>query len=1250
MRQTPPGRHRLPAIVAALAVLTATPSAAALGHDATTATDNVVSSGAARTAPGARTVTLLTGDRVTVTPGGSGPDTVTVAGPDGRRGDARIITRDGDTYVYPSAADPYVAAGLLDRNLFNVTRLIADGFDDAHADGIPMIAGYGSEARRRSAASALPEGATGVRALTSINSTALTADRDRTESFWSGLTAPATRAESARGAGAPALAGGITKLWLDGKVTADLAESTARIGAPEVWAQGNTGKGVDVAVLDTGYDSGHPDLAGAVSSSVSFVPGEGMNDVVGHGTHVASTIAGSGAASGGAEKGVAPGVKLHVGKVLSDSGSGQDSWIISGMEWAARDAGARVISMSLGSSEASDGTDPMSRAVDELSAETGVLFAIAAGNSGSAEHTVASPGAASAALTVGAVDSQDVTADFSSRGPRLRDDAIKPEITAPGVSILAARSQYMASGTGSYTTMSGTSMATPHVAGVAALVAAEHPDWTGSRIKDALVSSSAPTPGNPVDAGGNGRVDAAAATGGTLFATGTVDVGIHPRGSAPAGTVARTVEWTNNGDTAVTVDLRADAPDAPRGLFTVADRQLVVPAGGKASTTVTTHLDAAPAGNRYTGQVIASTGGDKALTRTLIAVSTRDEDRHLRARITDRAGDPVSVLVNFQRKGEEYAWAQYSDDEGLFDAIVPSGTYAVWAWVAVEGTHGPSSAGLALLSAPAVEVRADTDVVLDGTKVRQTRVVTPNASTDSDIRVDFSRGFGDGSVPATEAHTVGDVFDSLWALPTPKPAKGDVVYTARWRMQQPQLSLISGDQNFDDLWIQPGSAMPSDGDRTLPAVYAGNGLAADYASLDVRDKVAVVTGAPVSDDLARADLDQVQAAQQAGAALLVIVNNADGRLRQAVRRTPLTVAGLSRTEGETLISRIRQSPGGSVPMRVVGHAKTEYLYDLVRSWHGGIPQDLVYAPTERQLARVEVDFRNDPAVEVDEFRYDIQPYLGVKVGSTRLSRAGAHRTDWVTSDKNVAWMEDAEAVYQSYQYSDLITYPAGKTTDVQWFGPMERPRINSSQPLPRRTGDSLLVYAPGWGDSGENHAGVVGIGTTTQETELYRGDTLVSGGSGYVLSADVPAAKGTYRLVTTTERTAGYPYSTATRTEWGFTSAAPKAGETQQLPLVQIDYRIPTASDGTAKRDAELLVTPSHIPGASVAAVRTDKVELSYDDGLTWEKATLSSSSRGALTRLRAPATATFLSVRVHASDARGNTVTQTITRAAGIG
>ncbi|MFJ8791601.1 S8 family serine peptidase [Streptomyces sp. NPDC102462] len=1207
----------------------------------TRASDNVATS----------TVTLITGDKVTVTPDAvGGPGTLTVQGPDGEPVGARVLTVGGDTYVYPDSARPYLASGALDDRLFDITRLVADGYDDASRQRLPLIVTYGgtdapaSTLRKR--AVAMPGDITGVRPLTSVNGVALAAARDDAGALWTTLTANRSSAAE-KPAREAAFAGGVAKVWLDGRAEATLADSVAQIGAPEVWQGGNTGRGVDVAVLDTGYDQDHPDLKDAVEDSASFVPGEDVTDRNGHGTHVASTVAGSGAASGGTERGVAPGVDLPVGKVLSDEGYGYDSWILAGMEWAARDAHARVISMSLGSSQYADGQTVLARAVDELSAETGALFTIAAGNDGPDAQTVRSPGTADAALTVGAVDSSDTIADFSSRGPRYGDDALKPEITAPGVGILAARSQCMSEGSGSYISLSGTSMATPHVAGVAALVAAAHPDWTGSRIKDALVSTVKATEDIAADDGGNGRVDAATAATAALTATGTLDAGIHSPGK-DTGTVAKTATWTNTGDRAITVELAVDAPGVPAGVFAVSDDRLEVPAHGTASATVTTDLDKAGDLRRWTGRLTASADG-RVLTRTLLGVSTRRQLVHVRSTITGRSGEPAYGALTFFREGDEYA-GYHLFDGGQSDELLPPGRYTVYADFRVEGTHGAASAGYARMVLPQVDITGATDLVFDGRKLRQISAVTPKKTENFSRRLDYYRAFDDGS-SVLDSTLIGDGWDSMWTAPTQRVRDGEQYLTARWRDQEPLLTVTSGGQGFDDLWIMPGSAKLPEGDYDLDLIHPGDGLDEDYEGVDAAGKAAVVPWD--SDDEDTAD-DQIRAAQRAGVKLLLFVNDADGRLRQPIIRSTIEVVGLSRTEGDTLMARVDAAATGSVPLRALSRPDTDYLYDLVRTWKDRIPADLVYAPRAAQLARVETSFRNPAGREVYENRYDVHPWTAYRVGTNRLSTAGAHRTDYVTTDRSFSWVEEGELQLLSYSASGPVRYPAGRTTDVEWFGPVVRPRLHSGVAAPVRTGDEIEVTLPSWGDSGGDHVNWIPFGSadTTQRTRLYRDGTLVGeGGAG--LSAAVPARKAGYRLVheATRTATAAFPYSTATRTEWTFTSARPGTKEdSAHLPLIQVDYTLPTSDDGKAAADATLLVTPVHLDGGPHAVPRTTKVQLSYDDGATWTTARLRGKGAGSVSvALHAPASAQYLTLRVQAADSRGNTVTQTVVRAAGI-
>ncbi|MGW3247608.1 S8 family peptidase [Streptomyces sp. NPDC001070] len=243
-------------------------------------------------------------------------------------------------------------------------------------------------------------------------------------------------------------------------------------------------------------------MSGSIVGQADFTGSPtGTKDGHGHGTHVASTVLGSGAASKGLRKGVAPDAKLLVGKVCDSNGQCPDDGIIAAMDWAAH-SGAKVVNLSLGG-DATDGTDPMSQALNELSRTTGTLFVVAAGNKGPRSETVSSPGSADEALTVAAVDKQDQMAGFSSRGP--------------GVDIVAARADGTSMGTPVdqyYTTASGTSMATPHVVGAAAIVAQQQRELTGRQIK-ALLMDTATDLGHDMYAQGTGRVDLATATRGS---------------------------------------------------------------------------------------------------------------------------------------------------------------------------------------------------------------------------------------------------------------------------------------------------------------------------------------------------------------------------------------------------------------------------------------------------------------------------------------------------------------------------------------------------------------------------------------------------------------------------------------------------------------------------------------------------------------------------------------------------------------
>jgi hypothetical protein len=636
------------------------------------------------------TVTLLTGDRVTLT--GS---RVQVRAAKGRE-HIRFVSRTdehGDTHVLPQDVAPLVASGTLDPRLFDVTGLVRDGYDDAHRGDLPLIVDYPAATPRAA-------GAKVTRNLPTLSAVAVRADKDAR--YWAGAGRSAKR------------------IWLDGPVRASLDHSVPQIGAPEAWAAGHTGKGTTVAVLDTGIDASHPDLADAVAGARDFTGSEtGTDDHVGHGTHVASIITGSGAKSGGKFTGVAPDAKLLNGKVLGDSGGGDESGIIAGMEWAAA-SGADVVNMSLGGGFPSDGTDPMSQAVNRLTKDTGTLFVIAAGNGGG-EESISSPGAADAALTVGAVDDQDRLAEFSSGGPRYGDGAIKPDITAPGVDIVAAQAAHAQPigepAEDGYMSLSGTSMATPHVAGAAAILAGEHPDWAADRLKAGLMATAKPAEGESVFRQGAGRVDVAAAVRGTVSAAPpSVSAGVAQWPHEDDAPIVKKVGYTNSGDAPVTLSVAANVAGpggaAPAGMITVSPASVTVPAGGQADVTVTIDTRVPAPDGVYTGALTAT--GGAAPARTPIAVTREVESYDVTVTALDHDGKATpEYFFRFVDVDRQQAYAPY-DESGTVVARIPKGRYYLDAFV--QTIRGETDFETTQFAEPNYVVGGDSALTLDARK------------------------------------------------------------------------------------------------------------------------------------------------------------------------------------------------------------------------------------------------------------------------------------------------------------------------------------------------------------------------------------------------------------------------------------------------------------------------------------------------------------------------------------------------------
>jgi len=312
----------------------------------------------------------------------------------------------------------------------------------------------------------------------------------------------------------------IVQVWEDLPVHTLLDVSAKKIHAPQLWQAGITGMHVKVAVVDTGIDAEHPDFAGRIVATMDFSGKGTTQDGNGHGTHVAGIVAGSGAASSGTYRGIAPDASLYIAKALTDDGSGHMSDVIAGLEWAVQQK-VQVINLSLGSDESCDGSDALSTVCDEI-VERGIVVCVAAGNAGPAMGTVGSPGCAHKVITVGASTDNDQVASYSSRGP-TQDGRVKPDLCFPGSGIIAARAAGTAMGTPQgkyYTAASGTSMATPHCSGAAALLLQAFPQASPEEIKERLFYHAFNL-GVAPNIQGHGRPDLVAAYEYTVPAGGT---------------------------------------------------------------------------------------------------------------------------------------------------------------------------------------------------------------------------------------------------------------------------------------------------------------------------------------------------------------------------------------------------------------------------------------------------------------------------------------------------------------------------------------------------------------------------------------------------------------------------------------------------------------------------------------------------------------------------------------------------------
>ncbi|MEV5961963.1 S8 family peptidase [Kribbella sp. NPDC051952] len=1254
------------------------------------------------------TVTLVTGDVVTVGSGSVGQVSVHAAPRnDGRnpafsiRGSSATATKPAQLFVIPQDAQSLISAGKLDRSLFDVDLLRRNGFGTT-SGSVPVISSFGSSVAKKSleATGDALAGSTQRRVLESINASALTVPNSQAASFWRDVT---TRSSTARVAKTD---NGVQRLSLDRPVKAALDKSVPQVHAPEAWAEGYDGTGVKVAILDTGIDATHPDLAGKVIGQHNFIDGsDSVVDGFGHGTHVASIITGSGAASDGRYRGVAPGAKLLIGKVLGDDGSGSVSYLIDGAEWAA-DQGAQVVNMSIGgilAPEDDSGSDPLEQAIDLISRYSKTLFVIAAGNSGPNPNTVEYPGVTKSALTVGAVDSTDKLADFSSRGPlpSTYTRTLKPDLVAPGVDITAARAAGTTMGTpvdDYYTTASGTSMATPHVAGGAAILAQAHPDWTGQQIKQALTASTDETTGSVFERG-TGRLNVERAVHEDVTTTAALDFGRSSEDQkAP---VARDVTYANAATTATSLTLSASlhnvatGTDVPAAAITL-PATLAVPAKGTATASTQLAVDGLAVG-QYSGTLTAT---DKAghTTRTAIGFVRDPFTAFVNVIIDARqlGGCPCTTdgitATNLDHPEESVTifnlsgYLHLTPGRYMFDANVEflesgrvNNAVLVIPEVEITGTVPVQSVHLQLARAQQVKVQTD----------------RPTEAYSGALL--FTRHYGNNQFVFGGRLT--DYYaTTLWALPTPKVSTGSYLLSIAEQLGAVPLTgaVVGGDRMAIHPWY-----MSYNSATTFPAtvrarlVDVGDSLDPAEAKA-VRGAIALASPPAVPGQgedqnfLTEAQAQELAAAGAIGVLVRKPGEGTDASPYPISLEPPLPVAGLSNSEGNELANRLKAGP---LKVDLVSTTPSPYLYSLKFYEKDSVPSSLTYHVTDSQLASIKTDFRSFGPEPTLYRSYDegLWPAGGEVVGYAPETFVTAPRTvtklvgplrpgvQWFR------WTEDSDTeIAPAYRYSALT---AGKQKPEVMNPALLTPGAAVAQPAGDRpcsvcrSGDTLLVRPTGtYGDPTLIDDGYVYPPLLDEQAPLVRplrvADVKLYSGQKQIPMAaalpqetgkfDVPATPADLRLVY--DRTAAenpLPYGQALHAEWSFRTERPTSSTTAGTvcpaavpgacgiqPLLQVRPDVALDNHNQAPRaGGKLTLTAYHESSTETPAqLSSMAVKVSFDDGKSWSTVKVSGSGDvRTVTVPRAPAKATAVSLQVQATDKAGSKVSLVLPRAYGL-
>ncbi|MEU8080045.1 PA domain-containing protein, partial [Catellatospora citrea] len=662
---------------------------------------------------------------------------------------------------------------------------------------------------------------------------------------------------------------------------------------------------------------------------------------------------------------------------------------------------------------------------------------------------------------------------------------------------------------------------------------------------------------------------------------------------------------------------------------------------------------AAAAGQRHVGYVIgtdATTG--QPVTRTSVALLKEDERYDLTIKLIGRDGKPASGEVRVVLAGDPLPWLV--PVEGSTTLRMPRGTYVISTDLAVSGEK-PDRSGLAVLVDPETVLGdGPATVVLDASKARLLQTDAPQRTEDRQRKVDFNMHFRDLDTNVRSAYDIAPSYDDVYVSPTESVTQGEFLLTTRWRKGEPRfdLSAFGGLLRFDAL-TQRGSLLDTGSDR-LRSVYAGKGTAADYKKIKARGRLVVVER---SDEVSAEE--RTAAAVAAGAKALVVVNDGVGALEQYVGESTIPVATVHRDAGRVLIALAKL---GWIELTAKRTEFTPFVYDLTREYPGQVPnKPLVYQPSQRDLVKIDARYYNSGTPgDAAGYRHDMT--LLPSFGRLESEWHPGTRVEWVTPGQ-LWWETHVQNLSHPTLYwmmtSGHHSYAANTAPRLDWFAPVTRPSSTEAFAIYNSRWQNLMIWnTQAWSSSSDvmRLGGNLTWGAVPIRTQLFQGDTLLRENQfdSDAQWVEVPAGNLPYRAVMDAERPGDvFRLSTRTHSEWTFMSDTVEGDEMLPFSVLNLDYKLETdlhgdVPAGTTQRIG--LKPVSMDLGTVPGKITKVTLDVSYDDGATWRKVTLSKGAdgywNGAFETARKPG---FISVRASAQTDAGYSVKHEIIRAYGL-